>query len=145
MAFVKIWIHGVWSTKYRSRVLKPPVLEKICSHIRGNAREKGIYVDRINGHDDHIHVLMLLKSEYSIAKQMQLLKGESARWANETNLVKNGLEWGVKYFAASVSKDKLDIVRRYIDNQQAHHQKQTFLEEYVNFLGNIGYTDIDFE
>jgi putative transposase len=131
--------------QYKIQVTSPETTgigKSLFSHQR-KRKEKGIYVDRINGYDDHI--LMLLKSEYSIAKQMQLLKGESAHWANKTNLVKNGLEWGVKYFAASVSKDKLDIVRRYIDNQQAHHQKQTFVEEYVNFLGNVGYTDVDFE
>ena len=69
---------------------------------------------------------MLLKADLSIAKQMQLLKGESAHWANKTNLIPGKFEWSVEYFAASVSSDKIDVVRKYIDNQQAHHQHKPF-------------------
>ena len=144
MSYIKIWIHAVWGTKHREPVLRPPILESVCSHILSNAREKQIYIDRINGHDDHIHVLMLLKYDLSISKQMQLLKGESAYWANRNDIVKGGLEWSAKYFAASVSNDKTDHVKKYIDNQQIHHQKQTFLEEYAFFLKNLGYTESDF-
>ena len=124
MSYIKIWIHAVWGTKNRRPILKLPILKTVCSHIQTNAREKGIFIDRINGHDDHIHVLMLLKSDLSISRQMQLLKGESAHWANQTRLIKNGLEWSAKYFAASVSNDKIDVVRKYIDGQQGHHQKK---------------------
>ena len=141
MSYIKIWIHAVWGTKNRQPILKPPILEKICSHIKSNATEKGIYIDRINGYDDHIHVLMLLKHDNSISKQMQLLKGESAHWANEVGLIKDRLEWADKFFAASVSNDKIDSVRAYIDNQQAHHQKQTFMEEYKYFLNSLGYSE----
>lgn len=92
MSYIKIWIHAVWGTKNRQPILKPPILEKICSHIKLNATEKGIYIDRINGHDEHIHVLMLLKNDNNISKQMQLLKGESAHWANDLVLIKDGFE-----------------------------------------------------
>jgi hypothetical protein len=90
-------------------------------------------------------MLMLLKSELSISKQMQLLKGESACWANKISLIKGGLEWSVKYFAASVSDGKLDIVRHYIDNQQAHHQKKAFKEEFGSFVRSLGYSDEDLD
>jgi putative transposase len=144
MSYVKIWIHAVWSTKYRQCILKEPILREVCAHIAANARSKGIFIDRINGHEDHIHVLMMLKNENSISKQMQLLKGESAFWANQVGLVNGGLEWSVKYFASSVSDGKLDTVRRYIDNQAAHHRKQTFQDEYKIFLEKLGYTEEDF-
>ena len=144
MSYVKIWIHAVWGTKNREPILKPPILEKVCSHISANAKEKGIYIDRINGFHEHIHVLMLLKSEHSISKQMQLLKGESAHWANKIQLLKNNLEWADKFFAASVSDRQIESVRAYIDNQQAHHQKQSFAEEYRHFLASLGYTEEDF-
>ena len=143
MSYIKIWIHAVWGTKNREPILKPTILQQVCSHIVSNAKEKGIYIDTINGHDEHIHVLMLLKAENSISKQMQLLKGESAHWTNQTNLIKEGLGWADKYFAASVSENKIEIVRTYIRNQQAHHQKQTFMEEYKHFLKSLGY-DEDF-
>ncbi len=144
MSYVKIWVHAVWSTKYRQPILEERILREVCAHIKTNARSKDIFIDRINGHVDHIHVLMLLKSENSISKQMQLLKGESAFWANKVGLVNGGLEWCVKYFASSVCDDKLDIVRRYIDNQAVHHRKQFSQEEHKIFLEELGYTEEDF-
>ncbi len=133
MSYIKIWIHAVWGTKNREPILSPTILQQVCSHIDLNAAAKGIYIDTINGHNDHMHVLMLLKAENSISKQMQLLKGESAFWANKTGLIKNGFAWADKYFAVSVNEDKLEVVRKYIRNQQAHHQKQTFSQEYQFF------------
>jgi len=144
MSYIKIWIHAVWGTKNREPVLKLPVLQQVCSHINSNAKEKGIYIDRVNGYDEHVYVLMLLKHDHSISKQMQLLKGESAHWANEIRLLKTKLEWADKFFAASVSESKLDAVRSYIDNQQIHHKKQTFIEEYKHFLKSLGYEEEDF-
>jgi putative transposase len=139
MSYIKIWIHAVWGTRNRSPVLKPPVLQRVCDHIKVNAKEKAIYIDTINGHDEHIHVLMLLKYDLSISKQMQLLKGESAFWANKAEGLKSKLEWANKFFAASVSEAKIDVVRAYINNQQEHHKKQTFTDEYNQFLKSLGY------
>jgi putative transposase len=144
MSYVKIWIHAVWGTKHRRAVLQPTVLAQLCRHIRENAKTKGIHIDRINGHHDHIHVLMLLKSEYGISKQMQLLKGESAFWANKMKLVGGNFEWADKYFAASVSESRVPFVRRYIDNQQTHHGKRSFQEEFGAFARGIGYDGVDF-
>jgi len=144
MSYVKIWVHAVWGTKNREPVLKPDVLKRVCSHIFSNARAQGIAIDRINGHDDHIHVLMLLKPELGISKQIQLLKGESSNWANKVGLTKHRFYWADKYFASSVSNNKIDFVRKYIDNQQEHHRKQTFAEEYKAFLESLGYSEEDF-
>lgn len=145
MSYVKIWIHAVWGTKHRQPVLQPPILAQLCAHIRENAKSKDICIDRINGHHDHIHVLMLLKSEYGISKQIQLLKGESAFWANKMKLVRGNFEWADKYFAASVSESRIRFVRRYIDNQQTHHTKRKFQEEFDTFARGIGYDGGDLE
>ena len=64
---------------------------------------------------------------------MQLLKGESAHWTNKTGLLKGRLAWADKYFAASVSEGKIEIVKAYIRNRQSHHQKQNFATEYKRF------------
>ncbi|MFC6193734.1 IS200/IS605 family transposase [Dyadobacter subterraneus] len=141
MSYVKIWVHAVWATKNREQVLKPDILKKICNHIFGNAKEHGIYIDRINGHDDHIHVLMILNPDLGVSNQVKLLKGESSHWANKMQLTKNRLYWANKYFASSVSNNKIDFVRKYIDNQQEHHRKQSFGEEYKIFLNSLGYAE----
>jgi putative transposase len=139
MSFVKIWVHAVWGTKNRIQLLKQPVLNQFITHIVENAKEKKIYIDSINGNDDHLHILMLLNPEYSISKQIQLLKGESAHWANKQNVMMGKFEWADKYFASSVSEDKIQYVREYLQNQQEHHKKFSFAEEYKRFLEGIGY------
>jgi len=141
MSYIKIWVHAVWATKNRQPILKPPILEQVCGHIKTNAIEKNIFIDRINGYHEHIHTLMLLKHDLSISNQMQLLKGESAFWANKIGLLKGKSEWADKFFAASVSNDKIDLVRAYIDNQQTHHQKVTFMAEYNHFIKSLGYEE----
>ncbi len=139
MSYVKIWLHAVWGTKHRKPFLANGLLRTMCEHIKENAWDKKIHIDRINGYDDHVHVLMLLNKEYSIAKQIQLIKGESAYWANEHKLFDESFGWAVRYFAASVSGRKVPAVRAYIDMQQEHHKSMTFADEFAHFLKSSGF------
>ena len=139
MAFVKIWIHAVWGTKNRDPVLEKGILESVCNHINENGKIKGVFIECINGYTDHLHCLMLLNADTSISKQMQLIKGESSFWINKNKIIKGHFEWTDEYFASSVSEDKLDIVRAYIINQQEHHKKVTFKDEYEKFLKHFGF------
>ena len=139
MAFVKIWVHAVWGTKNREPVLEKEILKSVCDHITKNGKLKGIFIDCVNGYADHLHSLMLLNADTSISKQMQLIKGESSFWINKNKIIKGHFEWADEYFASSVSEDKLDIVRAYIINQQEHHKKVTFKDEYEKFLKHFGF------
>ena len=139
MAFVKIWVHAVWGTKNREPVLEKEILKPVCDHITENGKLKGIFIDCVNGYADHLHCLMLLKADTSISKQMQLIKGESSFWINKNKIIKRRFEWADEYFASSVSEDKLDIARAYILNQQEHHKKVTFKDEYEKFLKHFGF------
>lgn len=138
MSYCKIWIHAVWATKNRAPVFSAETCESICRHIRRNALGKGYHILEIKGHLDHFHCLMLLKSDWTTAKQMQMIKGESAHWANKNNLLPSKLEWGDEYFASSVSEGRLDVVRNYIRNQDVHHKKIGFEEEYNHFVKSMG-------
>jgi putative transposase len=139
MSFVQVWIHAVWSTKRREPVLTEGVLAQVIDHIKTNSKEKGFYILELNGFADHLHCLMALRSDWSVAKQMQMIKGEAANWINKGQIFKSHFEWADEYFAASVSKDKLDVVRAYIINQQVYHKKESFKEEYDNFLEKFGF------
>ena len=139
MAFVKVWIHAVWGTKNREPVLEKGILESVCDHIKENGKLKGIFIECVNGYSDHLHCLMLLNADTSISKQMQLIKGESSFWINKNKIIKGKFEWADEYFASSVSEDKLDIARAYIQNQQEHHKKVTFKDEYEKFLKHFGF------
>lgn len=120
MSYVKIWIHAVWGTKNHERVLTQDIRKQLFQHIRDNAKDKQIYIDFINGDMEHIHCLLALNADMSIAKVIQLIKGEAAFWANKNSLVRPKLEWTDEYFAVSVSESILDKVRDYIKNQEDH-------------------------
>lgn len=134
MSYAKIWVHIVWGTKNREPVLDKNARVLLFEHIKVNAKEKGIYVDFINGMPEHIHCLIALNADISLAKTVQLLKGESAFWANKEGIVKGKLEWAHEYFAGSVSESQIDKVREYIKNQEEHHRKITFKEEFDAFI-----------
>lgn len=141
MAHVNIWIHAVWGTKNRHRYLTKEIREKVISHIKQNAKQKGIYIDSVNGYDEHLHCLLSLTADMSIAKVMQLIKGESAFWINKEKITSAKFEWAVEYYAASVSESVLPKVRAYIKNQEEHHKKTTFQEEYEEFIKNYPFSN----
>lgn len=135
MPFIKIYIHLVFSTANRIPLLNSTELRvKVWKHIKENASNKGIYLDLINGFSDHCHCLISLGSDQNIEKIVQLIKGESSFWINKNQLTKGKFSWQDEYFAVSVSKSKIDLVRNYIKNQEKHHQHKTFAEEYQEFI-----------
>jgi putative transposase len=83
---------------------------------------------------DHIHLLVGLRLFQSISDLMQDVKGASSKWVNNNKLVKSRFEWQEGYGAFSYSKSQLKDVINYIENQELHHQKKSFLEEYREFL-----------
>lgn len=129
MSFVRIWIHAVWRTKYGEKVLSKGVRKQLFEHIGENAQSKNIYIDTINGHYDHVHCLMGLKSEQSISTLMRLIKGESSFWMNKNGIIDSKFEWAIDYYAISVSESQVKFVRAYIRNQEKHHAEQTCDEE----------------
>ncbi len=141
MPFVKVYIHFVWSTKNRKPFLDSKELRmKVWSHIRENAKEKGIFIDFVNGYCDHCHCLISLGIDQTIQKIMQLIKGESSFWINKQRLTREKFEWQDEYYAVSVSESIIDKVRDYIKYQEEHHSKKTYQEEYDDFISKYGFT-----
>jgi putative transposase len=144
MPFVKVYLHCVWSTKNRIPYLDSIELrQKVWNHIRENAVQKGIYIDFINGYSDHCHCLISLGVDQNIQKVIQLIKGESSFWINKNELTTEKFQWQEEYFAVSVSESVLDKVRNYIKNQEEHHKKKTFQEEYDEFILKYGFKMVD--
>ena len=104
-----------------------------------NAKEKGIFIDFVNGYSDHCHCLVSLGVDQTIQKVMQLIKGESSFWINKQGLTKSKFEWQDEYFAVSVSESVIDKVRVYIKNQEEHNNKKTFQQEYDEFIIKYGF------
>lgn len=141
MSFVRIWVHCVWSTKNRAAFLNNNNKNIIINHIVENAKEKGIFIDSINGDKEHLHCLISLSPNEPISKTIQLIKGESSFWINKSNLVKTKFEWGDEYFAVSVSESSVQAIREYIRNQEDHHKKKTWTEEYKEFIQNYNFDE----
>jgi putative transposase len=126
MSYVRVWIHAVWATKNREHLLTQEIRPRVLSHIHENAKQKGIYIDSMNGYTDHLHCLFGLNADTTIAKTLQLIKGESAYWINKEGMIPVKFVWANEYYAVSVSESVLNDVRAYIDCQEEHHKKTTF-------------------
>ena len=142
MSYVRVWIHSVWGTKSRESFLTKEIRSQVIQHILTNAREKQIHIDRLNGYTDHLHCLFGLNADMSIAKVLQLVKGESSFWINKNKITPVRFEWADEYYAVSVSESDLGIVREYVDNQEEHHRKKSFEEEVSDFLKWYGFTGL---
>jgi putative transposase len=139
MPYVRIWIHFVWATKNRVECLNESIRTSLYEHIKSNASEKGIYIDHINGFTDHVHNLISLGTDQTIAKIMQSIKGESSLWLNKQGFLKDKFQWQEEYFAVSVSESMVGQVRQYIRNQPEHHKHKSFQEEYEELISKYGF------
>jgi len=139
MPYIKIWIHLIWATKNRQPYLNKDLRLKVFDHIRENAHKKGIHLDFINGCSEHLHTLISMNADQSIAQIAHLLKGESSHWINKNNLATNHFAWQEEYIAVSVSYSGINKVREYIKNQESHHKNKLFSEEWSLFLEKYGF------
>ncbi|MFZ4521957.1 MAG: transposase [Bacteroidales bacterium] len=140
MSWVRIWVHLVFSTKNREPFLYSVDLRKqFFQHIKKNAEEKQIWLDCINGYAEHAHCLVSLGKDQPVSKVVQLIKGESSFWINNTKLIKDKFAWQDDYWAVGISESHLDKVRHYIHNQEKHHGSKTFSEELTEFMDKYGW------
>jgi REP element-mobilizing transposase RayT len=131
-------LHIVWATIERRPLLEKPAAAKLSAHLREYANEKGVYMKINFVNADHTHVLVDLPASMAIEEVVQLLKGGSSHWVNESNLVPGKFGWQRGYGAFSVSHSAVDEVCAYIANQEKHHRKKTFAEELKLFVERYG-------
>ncbi|PLX03116.1 MAG: transposase [Marinilabiliales bacterium] len=129
MSYTTIWIHAVWSTKYRRPYLKNDIRENVFKHIKEYANEKGIQIDCVNGYEDHIHCLIFLKRKQNIADVVKAIKGESTFWINKNCEMNEKFRWQNDYYAISVGQRELKYVRKYIRDQVKHHEHKSVDDE----------------
>jgi putative transposase len=142
MSWIRIWVHLVFSTKNRENLLHKEIREKLHNHIVENAKQKDIWLDSIGGYSDHLHCLVSLGRDQTISKVAQLIKGESSFWLNKNNYIQTKFQWQDDYWAVSVGESHLNAVRKYISNQDEHHNKLTFKEEVDDFMDTNGWNII---
>ncbi|UXE66734.1 MAG: IS200/IS605 family transposase [Chryseotalea sp. WA131a] len=141
MPFTKILIHAVWATKDRKPLMNKENKDALCQHIREYAKSKSIYLLNVNGWLDHLHCLISMSSDQNIATVMGLIKGESSFWASKNLNFTEKFGWQDDYFAVSIGESRLQILNNYIDNQEEHHKKKTFQQEYEEFIKKYDFKD----
>lgn len=138
MPFIKCNIHLIWFTKNRKPMITKQLKNSLLNHIREVSLLKNIHIVELNCVEDHIHLIVSLKPTQDIAKTVMLIKGESSYWVNKQKLLTEKFEWQDDYLAFSVSESQLQRVINYIRNQEEHHRKKMFQEEYEEFLIAMG-------
>jgi REP element-mobilizing transposase RayT len=137
-SFTSVLVHCVWSTKNREALLDSRLRERLWPYLGGIARENKMKALAIGGTADHVHALTSLPATISVAKAVQLLKGNSSKWAHETFLKMRSFEWQEGYGAFSVSVSGVEQTVTYIRNQTEHHRKRTFHDEFKAMLRKSG-------
>jgi REP element-mobilizing transposase RayT len=133
-SFSQIYIQIVFAVKGRESLLYPEWEEELYKYITGIVRNKGQKMLAINGMSDHIHFLIGMKPSCCLSDMIREIKKSSNDFINERKFSKFKFNWQVGYGAFSYSHSALDNVISYINNQKEHHKKQTFKDEYKEFL-----------
>jgi putative transposase len=137
-AYVSNLMHCTFSTKGRQPFINADLEPRLWPYIGGIARENNMKALAIGGTADHIHALLSLPGMMSFAKAVQLIKGGSSKWINDTMPRIKKFEWQEGYGAFSVSVSQLEKTIAYIKNQKEHHRKKTFQEEFLELLKKHG-------
>ena len=141
-SYHQVLIHVVFSTQYRRSVLTANYRDDLFGYIGGTVKEHQASLLKAGGVEDHVHLLIGTHPRFAIASTIQLLKTNSSKWINDKKKTGRKFHWQSGYGAFSVSKSMVPQVKRYIANQQEHHRKTTFMDEYLKMLRLHG---IDFD
>lgn len=125
-------VHCVFSTKERRNVIKEELQPQLWSYLGGIARQNGFKAVAIGGTENHVHMLLSLPATMPLAKAVQLIKGGSSKWFNESH--GGSFVWQEGYGAFTLGISQQADTIRYINSQTEHHRKKSFEEEFLAFL-----------
>ena len=140
--YSSIIIQTVFAVKYRNAIIQKEWKNELLSVIGNLINETECKTFIVNGVSDHIHCLIGLKPKHSISTVMQSVKAKSSKWLNESDYLNCRFEWQDGFGAFSYSYGQIDKVYNYIKNQESHHQKISFLDEYEKLLNKY---NVDFD
>lgn len=132
--YSKIYLHFVFSVKGRENLIPPQHNDELQKYITGIVHNRKIKLLVINNMPDHVHLLVGFITTMSIADFMEEVKGLSSKFINEKGWVRWKFEWQRGYGVFSYSQSQIDQVIKYIENQQMHHKRKNFRDEYLELL-----------
>lgn len=131
-SLAQIYIHVVFGTKGRKDIIKPEIEEKLHSYMAGIFKNMNSPILKINSVPDHIHILFSLSKNHALSKVLEEVKKTTSKWMKEHGII--NFTWQIGYGAFSISSSKIDVVKRYIEDQKEHHHKISFQEEFEIFI-----------
>jgi putative transposase len=132
--FTQMYVHIVFAVRSRENILNTTIRYRIFEYISGILRDLGHKPLIVNGVSDHIHILFGLNPSKSISDTVHDIKRGSSLFINQNRLVPGRFCWQEGYGGFSCSRSQVDNIYRYIQNQEMHHSKKLFREEYIEIL-----------
>lgn len=126
---VRVFIHSVWTTRFREPLILPSFEEKLYEFIKEDFKKFDSNVLAINGMPDHIHILYWLHQSHSIASVIKHVKGASSFWINQQKFMNAKFAWQGGFSALSIQYNGYERVVDYINNQKVHHSNKNFIAE----------------
>ena len=140
--YTQLYIHFVFAVKYREGLIMHTWKDELYKYITGIVQTQKHKMLAINGMPDHIHILISTKPDIALSNIVRDIKSNSSKWINEKEFIQGKFQWQEGFGAFSCSQSQLDIVIKYIENQEIHHSEKTFKKEYIEFLNKY---NISFE
>lgn len=132
--YSQVYLQCVFVVKYREAKIKNEWKQTLFGVIGNLINEESCKTIIVNGVEDHVHCFIGLKPSVSISNLMKVVKAKSSKYINDHNLTNSRFEWQEGYGVFSYSHSHINNVYQYIKNQEQHHKKQSFQEEYLDFL-----------
>ena len=130
----KLYVHIVFHTKNNIFKIRKQDKQELYAYMGSIIKDNGSIPILINGVEDHVHILCVLSKNIALAKLVEEIKRHSSRWIKTKDSYYANFSWQGGYAGFSVSPSLHDKTKRYIENQEKHHKKLTFKEEYLLFL-----------
>ena len=138
----QLYVHFVFAVQNRMCLIHNKWQNDLYKYINGIIEQQGHKLYVINGMPDHIHILISMSPKQAPSDLMYHIKRSSSLWINNNKLSIGKFSWQEGFGAFSLGKSQLRDKIMYIENQQEHHSKRSFQEEYLQFLQE---NDIDFD
>ena len=132
--YTQLHIQAVFAVKYREALILPAFKKELFGYIGQTINDLGHKTLLVNGVSDHVHCFFGFRPKQSLSDMMREVKSNSSNWINSEKFLPHRFEWQEGFGAFSYSKSQVDAVMKYVENQEAHHKKRTFREEYINML-----------
>ena len=132
--YTQLHIQLVFAVKYREALIQKEWKERLHQYITGIFQQNEHKMLQINSMPDHTHIFFGMRPHQSISSLVQNAKSGSSKWINENKFCRSAFAWQEGFGAFSYSKSHVPDVIRYIQNQEAHHKKEIFMDEYKKLL-----------